>query len=329
MSVEVESSRVLIRDHVITEIGVVAEFAAAADAGKNPDEFLNQLLHLGAEIVALGSSTASADKIESSIGVARTVIQEATRGLEDSIAKQVAGFVAQDGKLVSGINSIMDGFRNQLERLTADEDSPIRAAVIKSLAEARQKNEADPVKQAEEQRRELATMLDPKDPTSPLRSLSDKLDRLHDVVDKVREGQTKEIAVAVEALQRVAAAAGDDCEATGAVPGRIPRNKKGDAVVDVKVGTVVYSRLVMEAKNKKLTKAAWEEEREGSKDNRGASGFIGLCKHLDDMPNGSRFMVLDSTSIVLAFDPDLDDLQQLFMVYHLLRLNCLGGTGQI
>src|SRR5487761_1930126 len=346
MSVEVESSRVLIRDHVITEIGVVAEFAAAADAGKNPDEFLNQLLHLGAEIVALGSSTASADKIESSIGSARTVIQEATRGLEDSIAKQVAGFVAQDGKLVSGINSIMDGFRNQLERLTADEDSPIRAAVIKSLAEARQKIEADLVKQAEQQRRELATMLDPKDPTSPLRSLSDKLDRLHDVVDKVREGQTREIAVtaaletgvfggvdyedvAVEALQRVAAAAGDDCEATGAVPGRIPRNKKGDAVVDVKVGTVVYSRLVMEAKNKKLTKAAWEEERDGSKDNRGASGFIGLCKHLDDMPNGSRFMVLDSTSIVLAFDPDLDDLQQLFMVYHLLRLNCLGGTGQI
>lgn len=345
MSVEIDGKQVLIRDHVVTDVNVVAEFTVAADAGRAPSEFLNQLLHLGAQVVALGSSTANADKIESSIGSARTAIQEATKGLEDSIAKQVAGFVADDGKLVTGINSIMDDFRGQLESLTADEDSPIRAAVIKSLTEARQKIEADITKQAEQQRREMATMLDPKDPTSPLRSLSDKLDRLNDAVEKVRESQTKEIAVAealetgvfggldyedvaVQMLQRVAAAAGDDCEATGAVPGRLPRNK-GDAIVDVKVGSSVHSRMVMEAKNKKLTKANWEDERDGSKENRGAVGFIGLCKHIGDMPTGGRIMLLDSTSIVLAFDPEFDDLQLLFLVYHVVRLNCLSGAGQI
>ena len=258
----------------------------------------------------------------------------------------MAGFVADDGKLVMGINSIMDDFRGQIESLTADEDSPIRSAVIKSLAEARQKMEADIARQTEQQRKDLATMLDPKEPTSPLRSLSDKLDQLEVKIERVREAQTQEIAVAealesgifggldyeevvTQVLQRIAAAAGDECEATGSTPGRLPRNKKGDAVIDVKMGARVQSRLVMEAKNKKLTKANWEEERDGSKDNRAAAGFIGLCKHIEDMPTGNRILILDPTSIVLAFDPEVDDLQQLYLIYHLIRLNCLSGAGQI
>ena len=61
----------------------------------------------------------------------------------------------------------------------------------------------------------------------------------------------------------------------------------------------------------------------------GATGFIGLCKHFEDMPTGSRILILDTTSIVLAFDPEVDDLQQLFLIYHVVRLNCLSSTGQI
>ena len=346
MSIEMAENELVIRDHVITDVVVLAEFSAAVEAGKSLSEFLNQLLSLGAQVIALGTSNASVDKIEASVGQARDAIHEATKGLEDSIAKQVSGFVASDGKLVVGINTIMDDFRQQIENLTADEDSPIRAAVIKSLAEARQKIESDISKQTLQQRKDLATMLDPKEPTSPLRSLSDKLDQLGNMVEMVREAQTKEIAVAgaletgvfggvdyeeaaFQQLQRVAAAAGDECESTGAIPGRIPRNKKGDAVIDVKVGTNIYCRMVMEAKNKRLTKANWDEERDGSKDNRGASGFIGLCKHLEDMPTGSPILILDRTSIVLAYDPEIDDVQQLYLVYHLIRLNCLSGTGQI
>jgi hypothetical protein len=346
VSIKVEETQVIIHDHVITDVNVVAEFKALIESGKTTPETLNQLLALGAQVVALGTSAASADKIEASVGQARTAIHDAAKGLEDSIAKQVTSFVADDGKLIIGISSIMDDFREQLESLTSDEDSPIRLAVIKSLTETRERIESDIAKQTERQRKDLATLLDPKDPTSPLRSISDRIDQLAIAVGKVREAQTQEIAVATaletgvfgglayedaafQMIQRIAAAAGDECEQTGALPGRIPRNKKGDATIDVKVGPSVHARMVMEAKNKKLTRANWEEERDGSKENRAATGFVGLCKHFEDMPTGSRIVILDPTSIVLAFDPEVDDLQQLFLVYHIVRLNCLSGTGQV
>jgi hypothetical protein len=346
VTIEIESNEVLIRDHVITDVGIVAEFKSAVDGGKSPEEALDKLLSLGAQVFAIGSSSASTEKLEASVDQARDALRHATKGLEESIASQVAGVVADDGKLIVGINGIIDEFREDIEKLTSAEDSPIRVGVMKSLSEARENIESALVKQGERQRKDLATMLDPKEPTSPLRLLYEKVGQVSDAVEKIREAQSQDVAVvaaletgvfgglayedaAFQVLQRIAAAAGDECESTGALPGRLPRNKKGDAVVDLKVGSNVLSRIVMEAKNKKMTKANWEEECAGSKDNRGSAGFIGLCKHFDHMPTGSRMLILDSTSIVLAYDPEIDDPQQLFLIYHLIRLNCLSATGQI
>jgi hypothetical protein len=78
----------------------------------------------------------------------------------------------------------------------------------------------------------------------------------------------------------------------------------GDGVVDLKVGGKVYGRIVVEAKNSKLTKKDWESEAKGSKENRGATGFIGFCKHMQDMPNNSKIMILDPQTIVIQFNPE-------------------------
>jgi hypothetical protein len=103
----------------------------------------------------------------------------------------------------------------------------------------------------------------------------------------------------------------------------------GDGAAHLKVGSVVLARLVLEAKNKPLSKLDWERECKGSKENRAATGFIGLCKHMEDVPNGNRLFIISPQEIVLAINSETDDLNLLFMTYHIVRLNCLSSTGQI
>jgi hypothetical protein len=122
---------------------------------------------------------------------------------------------------------------------------------------------------------------------------------------------------------------GDDCEQTGKKTGLIPRQKWGDAVSELKIGSEVHARIAMEAKNSQLTKAAWEKECERSKANRGAKGFIGLCKHLDDMPNANRILMLEDQSVVLAFDPEIDNPDLLRLTYQFVKMNTLSGAGVI
>jgi hypothetical protein len=45
------------------------------------------------------------------------------------------------------------------------------------------------------------------------------------------------------------------------------------------------------------------------------------------MPNASRILILDSRSIVVAYNPEVDDLQLLALVYQLVKLNTLSNAG--
>lgn len=346
MTVEILHNEVKIHDFQVRDIAVVAEFVAAREAGKNPEAFLESLLSLGAQVVSLGSSTAGAEKIEASIGQARSSIKNVAEAFETTIKRQVTDLTSEDGTLLKGLETIVENFRKDVDEMTAGEDSPLRTAMLKTLAETQVKIREDIAGQVAKQKGEIAALLNPSDPTSPLKMLADKIDVLGTAVSRVQESVAKEVAVAVvveasiiggfdyeeiaiRAVQVIAANAGDDCESTGKVTGRVPRNKMGDGVVDLKVGPVVYSRLVLEAKNKALSKLDWEKESEGSKSNRAAAGFVGLCKHIEDMPNGSRILVLDSQSIVVAWNPDIDDLQLLALVYQLVKINTLSSTGRL
>ena len=47
------------------------------------------------------------------------------------------------------------------------------------------------------------------------------------------------------------------------------------------------------------------------------------------MPNASRLMILDSQSIVIAYDPAQDDPQLLALVYQLVKMNSLANSGNL
>jgi hypothetical protein len=346
MPVLITSDELTVSSFSTKDVAIVAAFRLAEEMGKEPEDILLSLLNLGAQVAALGSHSAGAEKIEASVGHAKDSIKDITEGFQDTIKREVSSFTSEDGAFVKSLDAAMNTFRLKIEEMTAGEDSPLREAMIRSLSEVKQQIRDDVSTQIGDHRRDVASLLDPADPTSPLRMLSEKLDGIQAAVTDVQQGIAVSAAVAeviesgivgglnyeeaaVNAIQAIASLAGDDCEPCGHLPGRIARNKMGDASVDLKVGAKVHARVVVEAKNKSLSKLDWEREASGSKANRGATGFIGLCKHFDDMPNKNRVLILDTQSVVIAFDPEIDDFHLLSLVYQLVKLNTLSSTGEL
>ncbi len=346
MPVQITSDEVTVSSFSTKDVAIVEAFKLAAETGKEPDEILLSFLSLSAQVAALGSHSAGAEKIEASVNHAKDSIKDIAEGFQNTIKREVSDFTSEEGPFVKSLDTAMNGFRTQIEEMTAGEDSPLRAAILRSLGEMKQQIRDDVSTQIGDQKREIASLIDPADPTSPLRMLSEKLDGIQVAVTDVQRGIAVGTAVAevvepsvkggfnyedaaVDAIQRLASLAGDDCEHCGNVTGLIASNKKGDAKIDLKVGAKIHARIVVEAKNRALSKLEWEREAAGSMSNRGATGFIGLCKHFDDMPNRSRLLVLGTQSVVISYDPEVDDFQMLALVYQLVKLNTLSTTGHL
>lgn len=344
MSAKLTNSELTIEALSIREPVVITVLNNAVESGREVSNVLESMIVLGAQVMSLSANSAGTETLEATVDQAKLAIQEATEALGSTVKKQLAEVLSEDGQLSKNLEQVISGFRVEIEQMTAGEDSPLRAAMLKSLEETQKRIREDVLAQVSAQKSQIATLLDPLDPTSPMRSIVEKIEVLSRNVENLKDGITRETAVAevveagvfggldyediaVKAVQNIASYAGDDCEPTGNVTGRIARSKMGDGVVDLKVGAQVYSRIVLEAKNKSLSKLDWEREAQGSKQNRGAIGFIGLCKHLADMPNASRILILDSRSIVVAYNPEVDDLQLLALVYQLVKLNTLSNAG--
>jgi hypothetical protein len=344
--IKVTDGTITFVDVVIKDAVIATEFKSAADAGIDLLDFAHSLLDIGARTASLRSNTAGAEKLEASINQAKTSISETAKFLEDAVKKQVKDLAADDGVLIRSIQSIIDTYQEEVEELASGEDSELRKAMLKLLKDAKDEISKDVKNTVDTQRKAIGELLDPANPTSPLRSLSDKVQGVADSLTELRRESEKEVAVAealetgitggldyetvaVNATQQVAALSGDDCEHTGGFTGRVPRSKMGDGVVDLKVGGKVYGRIVVEAKNSKLTKKDWEAEAKGSKENRGATGFVGFCKHLYDMPNNSKIMILDPQTIVIQFNPETEDYTFLVLVYQIVKMNTLNNAGKL
>ena len=344
--IKVNDGAITFVDVVIKDAVIAAEFTSAIEAGVDPVEFAYSLLDIGARTASLRSNTAGAEKIEASINQARTSICETAKILEEAVRKQVKDLAADDGVLIKGIQSIIDTYQEEVEELASGEDSELRKAMLKLLKDAKEEISKDVKNTVDAQRKAIGELLDPANATSPLRSLAEKMQGVVDSIEDIKRESATEVAVAealesgitggldyetvaVNATQQVASLAGDDCEHTGGFTGRVPRSKMGDGVVDLKVGGKVYGRIVVEAKNSKLTKKDWEAEAKGSKENRGASGFIGFCKHPNDMPNNSKILILDPQTIVIQFNPEFEDLTFLALVYQIVKMNTLNNAGKL
>jgi len=156
-----------------------------------------------------------------------------------------------------------------------------------------------------------------------LRSEKEKLAQIAAVEEKgTAKGRTYEEAVA-EALDALAGARGDDCEAVGDLRGE--GGKKGDVVVAIDACTgPARGKIVFEAKNKRLSKNEALAELDAALETRAADYAVLVVSADDKLPARTHpLREFNGDKLFVSFDPDEGSTLALEVAYGLARARVL------
>lgn len=334
-------SSVEVKSFSITDEKVISAFKIEKAEGRSTAAYLENIIAVGSQVVGIANAGAGIEKLSDGIAQTEKSMATATKKFNDEIAKKLEELTGEDSPLSLQVSSIISEFAEQIEGLTADENSPIREGIKKQMTDMATAIKDDFARQYGLQKDELIRRLNPDAEGSPFAVFGHEISQMRESIAGITltlsenrgkelekkkgtdKGRTFEKAV-MEVVAAIATGSGDDAEHTGDVPGL--SGKMGDGVITVKSGLKRIARVVVEAKDKKLTEAAWHKEAEGSMKNRNAVGFLGVCKNLSDMPNSQRLIALDDAGqqLVVCFNPDGNESTELLaLVYQVVKMHTL------
>jgi hypothetical protein len=274
---------------------------------------------LAAEQTARAVREASESLTKTTADTARLVgasIEDANKKLAAEITRLVGG---QDPELVRRLQPILDSTVAAMKAQTVKDTGDLLDKVTRAF------NPADPASPMAVQMRTLteAQERQAKALGNEQRTLAAKLDEVVTAL-KVKEAHSKVVAGTAlkggtyeeqvhSVLTGIAAGLGDEYTETGTVTGLRTRSKKGDGVLGVGGGDV---RVVVEMTDS--ARSHWSEYLAEAEENRGAHASLGLARSADQL-GGQTLMTLGPRRIVLAFDPEQDDLSLVRCVIQLLR----------
>jgi hypothetical protein len=160
-----------------------------------------------------------------------------------------------------------------------------------------------------------------------LRAEKDKLAEVAAEAEKgTAKGRTYEEAVA-EALDALAAARGDDCEAVGDVRGE--GGRKGDVVVGIEACSgPARGRIVFEAKNSRLSRKEALAELDGALHARSADYAVLVVPGDDKLPARTHALrEFNGDKLFVVYDPEEGSTLALEVAYGLARARVLMARG--
>ena len=163
---------------------------------------------------------------------------------------------------------------------------------------------------------------------SELRSEKQKLAEIAAVAEKgTAKGRSYEEAVAL-AIDAIASAQGDDCEAVGDVRGE--GGRKGDVVVAIDAcAGPARGRIVFEAKNSQLSRNRALAELDEALETRGADFAIFVVPSEDKLPARTRpLREFNGDKMFVVFDDEGDTRLALEVAYALARARVLMNRGE-
>lgn len=296
------------------------------------------------------STSKAADTTTEVVNRATEAMQKASSEAKDAIAK--AGKDARQS-FADNVDSARKNLLMEVHRLVGGDNPELAARLVPMLEKFGHELDSRVTTQTSELLARAAKQFDPDDPTSPMakharelhkqqETLSAALERNHrDLATKVEELTTavkvttsaKEATSSLakittlkgesyatdihEIMVQIAAGLGDEYAETGAIPGAIPRNKKGDGVLTINGGS---AHIVLEMTNS--TRPRWNDYLDEAERNRCAAASLGLVRE-PAQNNGSTIRCLGTRRIVMAFDPATDDRELLRTVIQLLRISAV------
>ena len=340
-------SKVEIDSITIDDPTTVAAFKAAQDDDRDLVEYAKGAIEIGVKALQVTGVSLGIEQLSDGITNVQQAMTTATKQLADNLSQRMESVAGEDGALSKAVSANLADFAKKLEQLTGGEKSPIREGIRSQLQLLSESLLKGLTEASQIQRNETAKLLDVEDPQSPLRLLSsnikvisDSVTLIHSKLDEAKGAKIEAIAgtrkggsyekEAIDAVNEIARMSQDEPLATGGSPER-GTSKKGDGVVRLREGLVVKANLVVEAKNMSSKKTDtsrlkyWNGQAEAAIKNRGAIGFLGLCKNLSDMPGGQRLIALDKMgrNLVVAYDPELGEEEFLALVYQVVKMHCL------
>jgi len=342
---------VVIESLEISDAQVVAAVKAAQADNRDLIEYITTSVEIGVKALQATGVTLGIEQLADGIADAEKVMGKVGKELAENLSEKLEFFTGEQGTFTLGLKTQLDDLAEELAKMTGGEDSPIRQGLQKQLQDMSKSLTDNFTRATVTQKDEIAKMLDTENAQSPLRWMYQSISNMGETMSQIQREMSENKGRALEAakgtskgidyeskvigsVSAVAASFGDEPLATGGTPGR-GKSKMGDAVIYLREGLSVKAKLVVEAKDmsSKKTDSArrkyWMEQAEGAREARGAIGFLGLCKNLEDMPGGNRISVLDKLgqNLVLAYDPDIDSPDLLFLVYQVVKMHSLSLIG--
>ena len=345
------ANRVIVDGLVVEDETVVALVRARQEAGDDPVKLVADAIEIGARVLDREQTGANAEFVKAEF---EKVSREVEGAFSDK-ARVVAEFFGQKVDEVFGEEN--GHLSKSLDRHFSDGSSAaVQHRVREVVAEVMAKSREDLVRQfssadgnnplAQFQRMVLHNMKQgAEQQDANLRRMHEQMAALQVQVTRLQSEKEKQLEIAAEAergtakgrtfedavheaLDRIAVAQGDDCDAVGDTKGAT--RKTGDIVVALEAcHGPPRGRVVFEAKNARLTKPKALEELDRARAERGADFSVLVVPNEEKVP--ARMQTLreyNGDKLIVCFDPEDGSTLALEVAYALARARVLMARGE-
>ena len=304
--------------------------------GEAADKLVRQMMEVGARVLDREQAGAQADfvkaefdQLTAEFGQKLNSVFSADDGHVSRILERHFGDES-NAAVQNRIRKVMDEVAAQMredvrKQFTSDsEDNPIAAMHRQSVSFMRAASE-----QQNEQMRALTEQMQAmRVQMAELKAEKQRLEEVAAAEEKgTAKGRTYEESV-YEALDAIAVAQGDDCDAVGDVGG--VGSRKGDVVValDACAGPA-RGRIVFEAKNSRLSKKQALAELDEAMAARDADFGVFVVPSLEKLPAKTHpLREFNGNKLFVVFDPDDGGRLELEVAYKLARARILMARGE-
>jgi hypothetical protein len=331
--------RVII-EHLVVDDALAAELVRArADAGEDPARLIADAIEIGARVL-------DREQAGASVEVLKQDLEHASQSVVSELKTQLEQAFGPDNGHVTRV----------LERhFGADSSSAVqhqvRAAVAELLNESREKlfkqfssaDESNPL--ATFQKAAVAAIRQSSDQQhTHLREMNGRIAELQLELQKLQAERTKAAEVAAEhdrstakgrpyeeavyeAIDAIASAQGDDCDAVGDLRGA--GGRKGDVVVDLDgCSGRPRGRIVFEAKNSKRSRNEALAELDEAMNQRAADYAVWVVPSEDKLPARSAALrEINGDKLFVVHDPEEGSRLALEVAYSLARARVVMTKG--
>jgi hypothetical protein len=344
----IKDDRILvINDFEIKDLQVVELIKAKIDNGEDSEELLEELIRIGAKAASLYAGNEGADTINRAIADAEEVLAGSLSEVSQTITNSMESITDSEGKLATNLNAALAAFQIKVGESLSKEDAPVRKAIMGAINDNMEKLKTDFNTSLQNQKNDVANLLNPQHSTSPLGAFNVKFQAISDELQVLSDGvkalqitrNARETQAAkgtdlednlADVLSDVALGKRDIVSKTGTKKGRMG-TQKGDIVVAL---DPVFTRsadlnIVWECKAKNVSIEEIRAEVHDGMANRQA--VIGLAAFdINKRPKDVKedFTEYDDWAIVIIdrLNPDENIVRYAYLWSRLMAMKSLSRT---